>query len=294
MKNSLSLPSMTVFGLLMASAPEATALQSTQFGSQQIITNTATDVADSAAADLDGDGDIDIVAAATGGDIVRRYRNNGDGTWSTFNLVTNMPNTTCVHVADMDGDGDMDILAGAPGNFFPPGSGNQLKVIRNNGNGTFTTTTINQDVSAIWDVTSADMDGDGDLDIVISVGLIWDQIGWFPNNGNLNFGGIRAVSTGDTTGDEPRDVHAADVDGDGDMDLLAANYLSNNIAWYRNNNGIGTSWSYLVINSNAQGARNVRTADMDGDGVMDIVTTSVLDRKVAWHKGLGSGSYGGQ
>ena len=280
-------------GLLFTAVLPAAASQSTQFGPQQVITNTATAVIECAPIDGDGDGDFGLVAAVTGADRVTGFENNGDGTFTAFNLLLGFPNTTCVHVADMDGDGDPDVIAGAPGNVFPPGSSNGLRVFENNGAGSsWTVHVINQDVSGIWDVTSADMDGDGDEDVVICLGLFWDQIGWFPNNGNFNFGGVRAISTGESTSNEPRNIHTADVDGDGDMDVLAANYNGNDVSWYRNNAGTGLSWSRLIINNQALGARNVRTADVDNDGVLDIVTTSVLDRTIAWHAGLGNGVFG--
>ena len=106
------------------------------------------------------------------------------------------------------------------------------------------------------------------------------QIGWFPNQGNLSFGTVRA-GTGTTSGDEPRDVHTADVDGDGDTDVLACFYLSNEITWFRNNNGLGTSWTRIRI-GRVRGAQ--RPHGMNGDGILDLVATSVLDRTVAWYR----------
>ena len=277
-------------GLALGLTGSAAAFQSTQFGSQNIITSAATQVAEIAPADLDGDGDIDVAAALTGSDRVVWYRRNFNGTFTQRILDSSMDNVTSVHARDLDGDGDIDLIAGSPGAFFPPGNGNALRVYRNNGGGNFTTITIPQQVPGIWNLTTDDIDGDGDPDIVIGLGAIFDQIGWFPNQGNLNFGGVRAISTGSGTSSEPRDVHTADVDGDGDMDVLACNYLGNDVSWYRNNNGVGTSWTRVFISS-ASGARNVRTEDMNGDGILDLVTTSVLDRTLGWFRGTGGGSF---
>ena len=83
-----------------------------------------------------------------------------------------------------------------------------------------------------------------------------------------------------------------DIDGDGDMDVLSANYNGNDVSWYRNNNGTGLTWSRVIINNQVPGARNVRTADVDDDAVLDIITTSVLDRTIAWQAGLGNGAFG--
>ena len=286
--NLVSRPVVSAGAIALFTTP-LLALQSTQFGSQQVITNTATGVVECSPIDRDGDGNHGVVAAVTGANRVTLYGDGNAPGWGSSLLISNFPNTTCVHVADLDGDGDPDVIAGAPGNF-PTGSSNALRVFGNNGNGTWTIKVIPQEVPGIWDVTTGDLNGDGQPDIVISLGGFWDQIGWFPNNGNLNFGGVQTVSPGVSTSSEPRNIHTADVDGDGDIDVLAANYNGNDFSWYRNN-GNGGSFTRRLINSNAPGARNIRTGDINGDGVLDVVTTSVGDRTVGWHRGTGSGNF---
>ena len=289
---SSSFSALLTSGLALGLAGSASALQSTQFGSPNTISAAATDVAEISPADLDGDGDIDVVAALTSLDRVVWYQMNASGTFTQRILDSNMPNVTSVDTADLDGDGDMDVIAGAPGILTPFGifGPYDLKVYRNNGGGSFTPLIISSGIPAIWNLTTDDIDGDGALDVVIGLGAQYDQIGWFPNQGNLSFGNVRAVSTGTTFGNEPRDVHTADVDGDGDTDVLACFYLSNEITWFRNNNGLGTSWTRIRIGG-ASGARNVRTADMNGDGTLDLVATSVGDRTVAWYRGTGGGNF---
>ena len=276
-------------GAIILSSTSLLAAQSTQFGPQQVITNNASNVVECSPIDRDGDGAHGVVAAVAGASKVSLYGDGAAPGWAESLLISNFPNTTCVHVADLDGDGDQDVIAGSPGNF-PFGSGSGLRVLRNNGNGTWTLSVISQDVPWIWDITTGDVNGDGAPDIIISLGAIYDQIGWFPNNGSLNFGSVRTVSAGTNTSSEPRNIHTADVDGDGDIDVLAANYNGNDVSWYRNNNN-GGSFSRVIINSNAPGARNVRTGDMNADGILDVVTTSVGDRTVAWHRGLGNGNF---
>ena len=109
-------PHLFTASLFAVLAGPALALQSTQFGGQNIVTSGATAVADLSPADLDNDGDIDVAAALTGADRVVWYRQNATGTFTQRVLDTSMPNVTSIHTADLDGDGDMDIVAGAPGN----------------------------------------------------------------------------------------------------------------------------------------------------------------------------------
>ena len=65
-------------------------------------------------------------------------------------------------------------------------------------------------------------------------------------------------------------VFAADMDGDGDMDIVSASYNDDTIAWYENNGAADPSWTATDIATSADGAVSVFAADMDGDGDMDI------------------------
>lgn len=95
---------------------------------------------------------------------------------------------------------------------------------------------------------------------------------------------------------EPRIVHAeegwgetittADLDGDGDPDILAAYEADQgNLAWLENLGG--EFGEPRVISSDSSGATSVRAADLDGDGDRDVVATSEDDDKVTWYENLG-------
>ena len=90
--------------------------------------------------------------------------------------------------------------------------------------------------------------------------------------------------------DEARSVFAADVDGDGDVDVLSASGYDDEIAWYENEEGDGTSWTARTIASAADGARSVFAADVDGDGDIDVLSASSGDDEIAWYENvLGDG-----
>ena len=78
-------------------------------------------------------------------------------------------------------------------------------------------------------------------------------------------------------------VIAADVDGDGRMDLASVSANDDKIAWYRNVNGDGSSWTTTTVTTSAGGAQSVIAADVDGDGRMDLASASRNDHKIAWH-----------
>jgi hypothetical protein len=82
-------------------------------------------------------------------------------------------------------------------------------------------------------------------------------------------------------------VFAADVDGDGDLDVLSASYDDDKIAWYENTDGGGTFGSQQVLSTLANGAFSVFAADVDGDGDLDVLSASFSDDKIAWYENRG-------
>ena len=263
-----------------------------QFGPQRIITSNALGVLEVAPLDHEGDGDIDFFSADLSADRITLHRNNGNGTYSSQPFIDGLNNPGNVHAADLDNDGDLDLVMVGSGNITPFGIFNaELVVARNEGGGNWSVPYTNTNVPGLWDVTTGDINGDGNLDLVYCLGGNFDQIGWQAGNGRFGFAGVGAISTGTATGDEPRDIHVADVDGDGDLDVLACNYLSNDLSLYRNN-GRGGSWSRVVLETGASGARKVVTGDLNGDGILDVIRTTVLNGQLAYLPGLAGGRFG--
>ena len=81
----------------------------------------------------------------------------------------------------------------------------------------------------------------------------------------------------------PTSIHAADLDGDGDLDVLSASAEDDKIAWYAND-GTGQFDSQQVITTAAVGAQCVYAADLDGDGDLDVLSASYEDGKIAWYE----------
>ena len=113
-----------------------------------------------------------------------------------------------------------------------------------------------------------------------------DKIAWYENDGNQNFT-ERVIST---NADNTQDVFAADVDGDGDIDVLSASVDDDKIAWYENDGS--QNFTERVISTAADNANTVFATDVDGDGDIDVLSASGADDKIAWYENPGTPTTG--
>ena len=125
---------------------------------------------------------------------------------------------------------------------------------------------------------TGDLDGDGSLDVAIaSAGD--DTIAWYAGDGSGGFGPRQIVTS---TAAGARDVAMADLDRDGDLDLVAASADDATVAWYENVAGDGSTWTFHSLTTSAPGACGVFTADLNGDGALDVLAVSADEDRVSW------------
>jgi VCBS repeat protein len=241
------------------------------------ISTTADGVRSVYAADMDGDGDFDGLSASLYDDKVAWYENVGGGgtSWALHTISTTY-DAISVYAGDVDGDGDLDALSAS---FLD----SHIAWYENVGGGgtSWALHTVANTADLASSVYAADVDKDGDLD-ALSSSHFDDEIAWYENVGG---GGTSwALHTISTTADAAKSVYAADVDGDGDLDVLSASFFDDKIAWYENVGGGGTSWVLHTISTSADGARSVYAADVDGDGDLDVLSASAYDHTIAWYE----------
>ena len=187
------------------------------------------------AADMDADGDLDIVAAAQGKDNVLLYENRGGAPlqWAR-RIIGRGKGVQHVHVADMDGDGDPDVALAAEGTPTEPQ--NLVKVLINNDgrSQSFSEIIVDPSASSPHAVVTGDADGDGDMDIFGAIEGD-NQIVWYENNGRNPPAFAKHIIYDKAF--VAHGVNVADMDGDGDLDVLAAARDSGAVLWAENLGG---------------------------------------------------------
>ncbi|MEW8203885.1 MAG: Ig-like domain-containing protein, partial [Candidatus Thiodiazotropha endolucinida] len=148
----------------------------------------------------------------------------------------------------------------------------------------FTAHTITSAANGAASVTTVDMDGDGDLDVV-SASQNDNKIAWYENDGSQNF----TAQTISTSASGAFAVTTADVDGDGDMDVLSASITDDKIAWYENDGN--ENFTVHTITLSADIAASVAAADVDDDGDIDVLSASVGDDRVVWYENDGNENF---
>ncbi|WP_178988172.1 T9SS type A sorting domain-containing protein [Winogradskyella schleiferi] len=241
------------------------------------------------AADLDGDGDMDVIGSIVYDDKIVWFENiDGLGNFSEEQVILNIPyGSSSLFAADIDGDNDMDIVTASE-------ALDKVSWFENtDGLGSFgVEQIITTNVDLPRSVYVTDIDGDGDLD-VLSSSVFDDKIAWYENTDGLGTFGVQQVIINVAYG--ASSVFSSDIDGDGDMDVLSSSRSDNKIAWYENTDGLGNFGNQQLISNMAMFALNVLSADLDGDGDMDVLSASYDDNKIAWYENLdGLGSFGSQ
>jgi hypothetical protein len=230
-------------------------------------------------ADLDGDGNSDVVSASEGDDRIVLYANQaGDGSLWSPSTIADVPLPTSVFAGDVNGDGALDILAASAGS-------DSLSWYDNTGT-SWPQILISAASPAVASVHGVDLDADGDLDAVAaSPGD--DTVAWHENT--AGDGSAWSAHILPALHDEPVTVFGVDMDRDGDGDVLAGFSGDHTLIWYENTPGDGSEWIAHTISSTSIGVRWVHGVDMDRDGDMDVLSASAGSNTVAWDENAGDG-----
>jgi hypothetical protein len=222
--------------------------------------------------DIDGDSDADIVTSTRiGGTIWWLENDGGDDPSFTAHTVDRTGATRAVFSADINGDGYQDLLAGSSGD----GSG-ELRWYKSDGepDPSFTKYVIPTSHDDFYIALAADLDGDADLDIVAG-GPFYGSTGgmfWFENQGGESPSFVEHPLNSSAT-NWPNTAQAADMDNDGDLDIVMGDLgRGNGIFLYENNGAADPAFTrHLISQVDGSGVHSVHIDDIDADGDKDVL-----------------------
>jgi hypothetical protein len=218
-------------------------------------------------ADFDHDQDQDVMVTEYETAKVHAFLNNGAGVFTLGSTYTVGTNPFMLTLADLNGDGDMDAAVTNYGSL-------SVSLLFGNGNGTFASPVTYSDGFAAWvsDIGSGDLDDDGDIDLVVSGGVLMDAISVLMNNGNGTF----ATSVMYRTGMDPVFLIVTDLDYDDDLDIATAMYTFNSIGILINNgNGTFAETANLISGKEGKGRPyDLAAADLNNDGVKELLVAN--------------------
>lgn len=201
---------------------------------EAIIQDSLLEDVDAVFLDIDRDNDVDLVVASGGNEyklgnealVQRAYLNDGQGNFQRADIFPGaLLTASCVIPLDYDNDGWQDLFFGARAVPWKYGLKPKSFLYRNKGDGTFeeVTTTVAPDLQEVGMVKHgawADIDGDGDGDLILAVE--WEAVQLFINED----GQLKRRSINEAKG-WWNVVVPHDMDGDGDLDIIAGNFGKN-------------------------------------------------------------------
>ena len=230
--------------------------------------------ASGAVADLNNDGHLDAVVGGVGTGPISWYRNTESG-FGDASPISQSDGAAQIVTEDLDGDGDIDVLAASRDQ-------DRVSWFENDGVGGFAHHLVAAHVNHVTGIYAVDIDADGDVDVFSTIHLE-DTIAWFENLDGLGtFGDPQLITT---QANDVSKVSLADLDGDGDPDVLAG--FGRTLVWYENDDGDGDGVPdeedqfpldrSEAVDTDGDGRGDNSDPDRDNDGFLNDADAFPLD-----------------
>jgi hypothetical protein len=215
-----------------------------------------------AVADLNGDGNLDVVVANYFSDTLGVLLGRSDGTFKTV-VTYSAFSAYSVAIADVDGDGKPDVVVASTSSGSGDGT---VGVLLGNGNGTLRPiVTYNAGGYGTTSIAVADVNGDGKPDLLV-VNSGPDTVGALLGIGDGTFQAALTYNSGGRIDSSPNSVAVADLNGDGNPDVVVANYFSDTVGVLLNNTGAETTTLSSSLNPSIYGQKVTWTATVTSSG----------------------------
>ena len=265
---------------------------------KQLITKDANGPWAVYAEDIDGDGDVDVLSVNEYDNTIVWYSNNGKESFKANTVISKVEDIWTIYAADVDFDGDVDILTETEDE-------NNIIWYENNGEAepSFTfhdwlTSSVNAEP---YTIIATDLDDDGDEDIVSDWNPYYDSnatsyLHWRENNGaeQPSFSGVNiALDSAGPCLYACSAVEVADLDGDGDFDLVGGSRYEARLFWYENKGMHDGAFKFTERPIDVSGRNhpwtrgprrltgmNLEFADLNHDRRLDIVLQESTSKNV--------------
>lgn len=251
---------------------------------QHQLTNTYTKGCDVIAIDLDQDGDMDIIAVNSSINAeISWWNNNGTNEFTKVTIRDDLYKLRSVRAEDINDDQHIDLVVAIYGE-------NKIIYLENNGDESFTDYTVDANFVGAHTIDIKDVNNDGKLDILCSGFDFYyhnGEIAWWENDGISPIGWTKNLIS-DRFQQSPF-VYGEDMDGDGDMDVIACGELNDEILWWENDGD--ENFTEHMVDSIMNGIHTVFARDVDLDGDMDILGAACIGSQIAWYENNGSQTF---